>query len=1142
MCACVCPYERAPRETYILITDGDFAVTASQDSTEMGLQNGFAERELFYRYRKDRAELLTFVLTAGLFEKVVMPPGTIALDEVDLNQVSVDHVLDCARKGIVLELWEAIERFHDDMKLSYTVGSGVRDCYSLAREPAESGLSPALIQPFETLPTVASNDLEELSFLTISAQQLKCDEGDADGEAAVEKPAGMIAVKRLPSDASDLTLDLPPFVTGLSETELRETAYEVLLASVGGAGGLISSAKEKSSKVERLTKSMNIRTSPQPARAPGLAGLLETMRIQMQISEATDIRTREVLLRAAAGRVGKRMDTLLVPLDLLLVATLQDFPDQKSFFSWEKRQLNLLEEGLVNHTSMRPDMSDRLGADLRLLIGKIEQAQILPAPFCQLQRVENLRSLRGIAMALAEGVGSGEQSGDFCHWADGYYLNVRLYEMLLNSVFDRADSVQIVEEVEEILELLKSTWRVLGITQTVHDTCYTWVLFHQFVLKGEAALLQHATQQMKRIACDGQRGAQERSYMKSLRSASNSMDSSQELTYVQSVLIPIKLWADKHLENYHAHFLEDLGNMDALVTIAMIASRLIADEVDQSGSNKLSSTADIVAVAKQAKDYISSSVAQAFEHVLEVVDSKWESQIEHPLALLAEEVLVLSKREVSMFSPILARWHPQAQAISALLLHNLYYTELKPFVEGVTNLTEDVTSVLPAADGLESYLRQLIISVSDEGSNNYKQQMVPYQVEVVASNLIMQWVSSQLASLTECIEKIVTKESWEIISIDQCYATSVIEVFQKLDSIVDQFFCLMLPMRVPVLQNLMNGLDGAIQLYANRIVAQLGSIADLIPSVPGLTRYKKDTVVKAFSKKKLAESKILDENRITEIDCLTTSRLCICLNTLHHLLCKSDALEENIKERWLSKRSNDDQTSLLFSSHGILTSDGDLRSRHLSRSSEEFPIGLETCKKVIKNSIDRFCEFAGTKIIFWDMRESFIDGMYKTCVSQSRMSKIISGLDLVLGQLCEMIVEPLRDQVVMGLFQASLDGLLRVLLDGGSSRSFSQSDGELLIEDLNILKEFFVADGDGLPKALVDNAAAPAQQVIDLYKVETWIVIENFKHANDQSLGSSAPHKVAGRIPSDTDMLLRVLCHRPDREASKFLKKQYKLP
>lgn len=35
------------------------------------------------------------------------------------------------------------------------------------------------------------------------------------------------------------------------------------------------------------------------------------------------------------------------------------------------------------------------------------------------------------------------------------------------------------QEAEEILELLRSTWRTLGITETVHDTCYAWVLFRQ---------------------------------------------------------------------------------------------------------------------------------------------------------------------------------------------------------------------------------------------------------------------------------------------------------------------------------------------------------------------------------------------------------------------------------------------------------------------------------------------------------------------------------------------------------------------------------------------------------------------------------------------------------------------------------------
>lgn len=101
------------------------------------------------------------------------------------------------------------------------------------------------------------------------------------------------------------------------------------------------------------------------------------------------------------------------------------------------------------------------------------------------------------------------------------------------------------------------------------------------------------------------------------------------------------------------------------------------------------------------------------------------------------------------------------------------------------------------------------------------------------------------------------------------------------------------------------------------------------------------------------------------------------------------------------------------------------------------------------------------------MREIFIDGLYKVSVSQARMQMVVDGLDpvstllniygailvpdlcimilcvlsiikcctrctsfillawhmvceQVLGELCEVIVEPLRDRVVLGLLQAAL--------------------------------------------------------------------------------------------------------------------------
>ncbi|KAL3380935.1 hypothetical protein AABB24_001204 [Solanum stoloniferum] len=105
-------------------------------------------------------------------------------------------------------------------------------------------------------------------------------------------------------------------------------------------------------------------------------------------------------------------------------------------------------------------------------------------------------------MPLAERPARGDLTGEVCHWADGYHLNVKLYENLLLSVFDVLDEGKLTEEVKEILELLKSTWRNLGITETIHYTCYAWVLFRQ----------------LKKIPLKEHMGPQERMHLKSLRS------------------------------------------------------------------------------------------------------------------------------------------------------------------------------------------------------------------------------------------------------------------------------------------------------------------------------------------------------------------------------------------------------------------------------------------------------------------------------------------------------------------------------------------------------------------------------------------------------------------------------------------------
>jgi hypothetical protein len=142
----------------------------------------------------------------------------------------------------------------------------------------------------------------------------------------------------------------------------------------------------------------------------------------MQISEAMDIRTKQGLLNALVGKAGKRMDTLLVPLELLCCVARTEFSDKKAFIRWQKRQvvksvldfllspytllacnsvdgkmrmllsyifvlfvdiwiylsmqLKVLEEGLVNHPVVGFGESGRKTNELRILLAKIEESEV----------------------------------------------------------------------------------------------------------------------------------------------------------------------------------------------------------------------------------------------------------------------------------------------------------------------------------------------------------------------------------------------------------------------------------------------------------------------------------------------------------------------------------------------------------------------------------------------------------------------------------------------------------------------------------------------------------------------------------------------------------------------------------------------
>ncbi|KAL5205382.1 hypothetical protein ABZP36_033591 [Zizania latifolia] len=1094
--------------------------------------------ELLQRYRRDRHVLLNYMLSGNLIKKVVMPPGAISLDDVDIDQVSVDYVLNCAKKGELLDLGDAIRLFHDSLDYPYVNNTGTVEEFFLLTKPEHSGPaptrepppvpvtapSPVVIPPPAVDPLsvavhspVSATNLSKAQSFDSPTEELTIDDIE-DFEDEEDELDSRRASKRHQSDASDISLWLPLFETGVTDDDLRETAYEILVAAAGASGGLIVPQKEKKKEkknilMRKLRRNKSESAQSQTQRQPGLVGLLETMRAQLEITEAMDIRTRQGLLNAMVGKVGKRMDNLLIPLELLCCISRAEFSDMKAYLRWQKRQLNMLEEGLINHPVVGFGELGRKVNELRNLFRKIEESESLPPSAVEVQRTECLRSLREVATSLSERPAWGDLTGEVCHWADGYHLNVSLYEKMLGSVFDILDEGKLTEEVEEILELLRSTWRTLGITETIHDTCYAWVLFRQFVFTGEQGLLKVVIEHLRKIPLKEQRGPQERLHLKSLCSSIDTEDSYQDFTFFQSFLSPVQKWVDKKLNDYHIHFSEGPSMMGDIVTVAMLIRRILGEE-----NNKGMELPD----RDQIDRYITSSVKSAFVKMAHSVEVKADKAHEHVLASLAGETKKLLKKDTTDFSPVLSKWHPQAAVVSASLLHKLYGNKLKLFLEHAEHLTEDVVSVFPAADALEQYIMSVIVSVAgDNGLDSIcKQKLAPYQIETKSGTLVLRWVNGQLERIETWVRRAAEQEAWDPISPQQRHGDSIVEVYRIIEETADQFFAFKVPMRTGELNSLCRGFDKAFQVYTQLVTEPIADREDLVPPVPVLTRYKKEHGIKAFIKKEIHEVRTVDERKASEVVQLTMPKLCVRLNSLYYGISQLGKLEDSISERWARRQSENINIRRSMSEKS--------KSAVLNQRNQ-----FDGSRKEINAAIDRLCEFTGIKVIFWDLQQPFIDNLYKNSVSQAGLDTIMELLDLVLNQLCDVIVEQLRDRVVTGLLQASLDGLLRVILDGGPTRVFSPSDATLLEIDLETLKEFFISGGDGLPRGTVENLVSRVRPVINLIRQETRVLIDDLREVTQG--GKS-------KFGSDSKTLLRVLCHRNDSEASHYVKKQFKIP
>ncbi|GFP83397.1 hypothetical protein PHJA_000483100 [Phtheirospermum japonicum] len=840
----------------------------------------------------------------------------------------------------------------------------------------------------------------------------------------------------------------------------------------------------------------------------------EIMRQQMKVTEQSDNRLRKTLMRTLVGQMGRRAETIILPLELLRHLKPSEFNDTLEYHIWQKRQLRILETGLLLHPSIPLEKSDPSAAKLREII-----------QFCETKPIDtgkNSESMRALCNAVVSLAWRSPDNGttDVCHWADGYPLNAEIYVSLLNSVFDSKDETQVLDEVDELLELMKKTWSMLGINRSIHNLCFAWVLFAQYVVTGqvEPDLLGAASNMLCEVANDAKKADREPIYVKMLG----------------CVLAAMKRWCEKRLLDYYGNF--DRGNvgvMEHILPLVFSCAKILQDDVPcyvaSPHANVGEGYGDDLS-GNRVDYYIRSSLRNAFAKMLEDqnvkgTESNETQRVSEVLIKLARETEELASKEKDIFSPVLKKWHPVAAGVAAVTLHSCYGTLLKQYFTGISSsLMNETISVLQRAGKLEKVLVQMVVEDSEEcedGGKSVVREMMPYEVDTLILNLLKQWIQERLMKGKEYLLRAKETETWNPKSKTEPYAHSASEIVKFAKEAVENFF----EIPVNVSENLVYDLtDGLEHLFGDYItfVASCGSKQSYIPTLPPLTRCGRDSKFFKLWKRAACSAGTIDPDHQFFIN-TTETKLPPPLHQPRH----PTPLHPPQHPSTTSSPSSTPSTKTLSLSPKITPPKSRFGNRRQLGSSY-----FEHSRSSIRTAFQHVSEVAAYRLIFLDSNSVFYGSLYVADVSTSRIKRALKTLKqnftLLRGH---------RDRPSPAARPKRSDqGLVRGLPDGRTTGMIEEDFEE---PEAGVVRLRGRADRGGRGGEGERDGGRGGGLVEDFS-----IVACEASGIGVVGIGKKLPMPpTTGRWNrSDPNTILRVLCHRDDAAANHFLKRTFHLP
>jgi len=801
-------------------------------------------------------------------------------------------------------------------------------------------------------------------------------------------------------------------------------------------------------------------------------------------------------------------------------------------------------------------------------------------------------------------------------WTLPWALRVRVAERLLFSVFSSPDSSTYADDAVSLTVFLDTVvWPALGIEESLAVALNVWVHLRQYIVTSDISLSRQIKNMLAKLAATPPPQASSGTWVR---------PDDQVTAEVRKVGVTNMV---KRLSDYHTKFPRGKeGEMQAMVEVLAFAQRLDPKEADLG-----------CVITELARDSACKQFARAMGPIIDATPSV--EQVLLDAISIAQAIL---QAEEKTYAPLLGPHYPQQADAQAGIFQHLAETSaavhamlgqqlLLPWMKSGPKLDPFVGRAFSAALKLDNEVAKSVAIALD----------FPSAVQLAAKNqgvgtlasfcrwplaeplkvVTVEWASLQVDRLNTWVTRQLQQEKWVAINGQDGCAQSAVEVLKLVEESLDSLYSLGLPLHfeggLGALDIMMNGIDSAMENFAQAILSKIGSTARVVPPIPPVTRFKKEVAAKQEN----AEASLLanvggvppppkkgprmripgskrwtssNPNSISLLDlvatfnfksgknptgiflesiprvgtspdytlitkALTSPVIICCLMSAQFLLGRLDTMAEAAYKH-------------LEEPFAIIPA-----SRHTGGDKPEY---LTASRRVLTNALVHACNFLCCKAVYWDMRGAWCEHLYRHRVSggapfSTNLEPLLDGLNQVLADIGNQMPDNTRAFFAAELLKVVCEAYNRALLDGGPCRWFSPEDVPALEADLQQLALLFEAEGEGLPRPLIDGIMAGTYRVLELIRMDTPSLMEALKNARKEAATSTSGSasvstskvmrklKLGGKeVPlnslsmrrdqsrGDTEdlgqfsegELMRALARRPERVGSKLLKEKYDLP